>query len=223
MSYLSWQQLVVGYPNKKPLTNPFSGEITTPGIFAIIGQNGCGKSTLLKTWLGLIKPISGTVLLNDAPIPTEHNISQGIAYVPQFHTVNRYFHISVYDFIKQGKGPNFTFKDQDISEINSLLNEWQLDGYGARSFHELSGGQKTRAMIIRAVLSKPKMLFLDEPLASLDSCCQQQLIETLETLTQEHKVCVFIVDHHLENFNQYITKKIKFTRKHDQEISSIIM
>ncbi|WGL60165.1 ATP-binding cassette domain-containing protein [Pigmentibacter sp. JX0631] len=223
MSYLSWQQLVVGYPNKKPLTNPFSGEITNPGIFAIIGQNGCGKSTLLKTWLGLIKPLNGTVLLNDAPIPTEHNISQGIAYVPQFHTVNRYFHISVYDFIKQGKGPSHTFKEQDITEINSLLNEWQLNGYGERSFHELSGGQKTRAMIIRAVLSKPKMLFLDEPLASLDSCCQQQLIETLETLTQENKVCVFIVDHHLENFNQFITKKIKFTRKHDQEISTIIM
>ncbi len=223
MSYLSWQHLVVGYPQKKPLTNPFSGEITAPGIYAIIGQNGCGKSTLLKTWLGLIKPLSGTVLLNDAPIPTEHNITQGIAYVPQFHAVNRYFHISVNDFIKQGKGPNYSFSEKDINEINSLLTEWQLNGYGNRSFHELSGGQKTRAMIIRAVLSKPKMLFLDEPLASLDTCCQQQLIETLETLTQENKVCVFIVDHHLENFSGYITQKIQFTRKHDQEISSIIM
>ncbi len=223
MSYLSWQQLVVGYPHKKPLTNPFSGEITAPGIYAIIGQNGCGKSTLLKTWLGLIKPLNGSILLNDAPIPTEHNITQGIAYVPQFHTVNRYFHISVSDFIKQGKGPNYSFTTKDLNEINSLLTEWQLNGYGNRSFHELSGGQKTRAMIIRAVLSKPKMLFLDEPLASLDSCCQQQLIETLETLTQENKVCVFIVDHHLENFSSYITQKIKFTRKHDQEISSIIM
>lgn len=223
MSYLSWNQLVVGYPNKKPLTNPFSGEISSPGIYAIIGQNGCGKSTLLKTWLGLIKPLKGNVLLHDAPIPTAHDLSQGIAYVPQFHAVNRYFHISVCDFIKQGKGPNYPFTNKDISEINSLLTEWQLAGYENRSFHELSGGQKTRAMIIRAVLSKPKMLFLDEPLASLDACCQQQLIETLENLTQENKVCVFIVDHHLESFNAYITQKIKFTRKHDQEISSVIM
>ncbi|MBX9837243.1 MAG: ATP-binding cassette domain-containing protein [Silvanigrellaceae bacterium] len=223
MSYLSWSNLVVGYPNKKSLTNPFSGEITFPGIYAIVGQNGCGKSTLLKTWLGLIKPLKGSVLFHDAPIPTEHNISQGIAYVPQFHAVNRYFHISVCDFIKQGKGPHYHFTEKDHQEIINLLSEWQLSGYENRSFHELSGGQKTRAMIVRAIISKPKMLFLDEPLASLDVCCQQQLMDTLEELAHEHKVCIFIVDHHLENFKSYITKKISFTRKHDQEISTVVI
>ena len=223
MSYLSWSNLVVGYLNKKPLTNPFSGEISSPGIYAIIGQNGCGKSTLLKTWLGLIKPINGSVFFHDAPIPTEHNISQGIAYVPQFHAVNRFFQISVSDFIKQGKGPNYKFSHKDHLEIMNLMSEWQLGGYENRSFHELSGGQKTRAMIVRAILSKPKMLFLDEPLASLDVCCQQQLMDTLEDIVQENKVCIFIVDHHLENFNSYISKKINFTRKHDQEISTVIL
>lgn len=223
MSYLSWSQLVVGYPNKKFLTNPFSGNISEPGIYAIVGQNGCGKSTLLKTWLGLIRPLSGTVYLNDNPIPTEHDISQGIAYVPQFHAVNQYFHITVSDFIKQGRGPRYQFTEKDNQEIISLLSEWQLSGYENRSFHELSGGQKTRAMIVRAIISKPKMLFLDEPLASLDICCQQQLMDTLEELTQEYKVCIFIVDHHLENFKSYLTNKISFTRKHDQEISTIVM
>ncbi len=223
MSYLSWSNLVVGYPNKKSLTNPFSGDITSPGIYAIVGQNGCGKSTLLKTWLGLIRPLSGAVYLNDIPIPTEHNISQGVAYVPQFHAVNHYFHITVSDFIKQGRGPHYKFSEKDHKEILNLLSEWQLSGYENRSFHELSGGQKTRVLIVRAIISKPKMLFLDEPLASLDVCCQQQLMDTLEELTQEHKVCIFIVDHHLDNFKSYLTTKINFTRKHDQEISTIVM
>ncbi|WP_148697766.1 metal ABC transporter ATP-binding protein [Silvanigrella aquatica] len=223
MSYLSWNQLVVGYSHKKCLINPFSGEVTQPGIYAIMGQNGCGKSTLLKTWLGLLRPVSGSVYLNDAPIPTEHNISQGIAYVPQFHAVNRYFHISVQDFIKQGRGPQYKFAENDYHEITNLLSEWQLSGYENRSFHEMSGGQKTRVMIVRAIISKPKILFLDEPLASLDICCQQQLMDTLEELTQAHKVCVFIVDHHLENFKNYLTTRFYFTRKHDQEISSVIL
>lgn len=223
MSYLSWSDLVVGYPNRKSLTNPFSGNINAPGIYAIVGQNGCGKSTLLKTWLGLIRPLAGNVYLNDVPIPTEHDISQGIGYVPQFHSVNRFFHITVSEFIKQGRGPHYKFSEKDHQEILLLLSEWQLSGYENRSFHELSGGQKTRVLIIRAIISKPKMLFLDEPLANLDICCQQQLMDTLAELAENHKVCIFIVDHHLENFKNYLTNKINFTRKHDQEISTVIM
>ncbi|RDB36484.1 metal ABC transporter ATP-binding protein [Spirobacillus cienkowskii] len=223
MSYLSWKDLVIGYPQKASLIHPFSGEISEPGIYAILGQNGCGKSTLLKTWLGLIRPMAGSVLINDAPIPTVHNISQGIGYVPQSHAVNKYFHITVLDFIKQGRGPQYRFTAKDIEDIEALLSEWQLAGYQNRSFHELSGGQKTRAMIVRAILSCPKMLFLDEPLASLDTCCQQQLMDTLEQLACDHKVCIFIVDHHLENFKNYLTRSIAFTRKHDQTRSTVII
>jgi ABC-type Mn2+/Zn2+ transport system ATPase subunit len=223
MSYLAWKNLEIGYNNKQSLTYPFSGQIKDPGIYAILGQNGCGKSTLLKTWLGLIPPQAGKITLHNAPLPHHHDISQGIAYVPQFHSVNKYFHISVFDFIKQGFGPNYKGTVEDKVTIQQLLSDWQLAGYENRSFHELSGGQKVRCMLVRAIVSNPKLLFLDEPLASLDVCCQQQLMDTLEELVANKKVCVFMIDHHFENYSQYITAKITFHKDHDDFLSSVGM
>jgi ABC-type Mn2+/Zn2+ transport system ATPase subunit len=223
MSTIAWENLVVGYSDKRPLTYAFSGQIKTPGIYAITGQNGCGKSTLLKTWLGLIKPLSGKITIGNTPLPTHHNISQGIAYVPQFHSVNQYFHITVSDFIKQGYGPNYKVTESDVQKISQLLLQWQLAGFEKKSFHQLSGGQKVRSMLVRAIISKPRLLFLDEPLASLDVCCQLQLMDTLKELVTAHQMCVFMVDHHFENFESYITQKIVFSRKHDEERSFVAL
>lgn len=221
MSCIAWNDLVIGYKKAAPLNHAFSGQIDRPGIYAIVGQNGCGKSTLLKTLLGLLAPLSGQVTIGDTPLPKQHHISQGIAYVPQFHSVNPYFHITVLDFVSQGFGPQHTLTPDNKTEIKSLLAQWQLTGFESKSFHELSGGQKVRSMLVRAIISKPKFLFLDEPLASLDLCCQNQLMETLKNLVTEKQVCVFMVDHHFENFSSYITQRVFFTRQHDEEKSSI--
>ncbi|MES2615111.1 MAG: ABC transporter ATP-binding protein [Bdellovibrionota bacterium] len=218
---LSWENLEIGY-NGRSLVYPFCGEISTPGIYAILGQNGCGKSTLLKTWLGLIPPKNGKITLHNTPLSNHHGISQGIAYVPQFHMVNKYFHISVSDFIRQGFGPNHKLTESDTLNISQLLEDWQLAGYANKSFHELSGGQKVRCMLVRAILSNPKLLFLDEPLASLDICCQQQLMDTLEDLVTKKQVFVFMVDHHFENHAQYITARMTFHRHHDDSMCSVI-
>jgi len=221
MSYLAWDNLIIGHNPTAPLTYSFSGHIQNPGIYAITGQNGCGKSTLLKTFLGIVKPVEGAITLNNAPIPVLHHISQGIAYVPQFHSVNPYFHISVLNFVKHGFGPGFKPTQKDIDEIVALLDQWQLSGFEHKSFHELSGGQKVRCMLVRAILSKPKMLFLDEPLANLDACCGQQLMDTLRELVNTRKVCVLMVDHHFENHLERITQRFVFTRQHDEERSRV--
>lgn len=219
---LAWENLEIGYSNtKQSLIYPFSGKISSPGIYAILGQNGCGKSTLLKTWLGLIPPKRGKVILQNALLPYSHDISSGVAYVPQFHTVNKFFHISVFDFIIQGFGPKHKVTEKDKETISQLLTDWQLAGSLSKSFHELSGGQKVRCMLVRAIVSNPKLLFLDEPLASLDVCCQQQLMDTLEDLVKDKKIAVFMVDHHFENYTQYITGRIVFHKHHDDLISSI--
>ncbi len=222
MSTLSWENLEIGYKNTPSLIYPSSGEINRAGIYAVLGSNGCGKSTLLKTWLGLVPPRSGQVKLETASMQADNNsISHGIGYVPQFHTVNKYFHICVFDFIKQGFGPTHTLTPADKLNITQFLKDWQLAGYENKSFHELSGGQKVRCMLVRAIVSHPKILFLDEPLANLDSCCQQQLMDTLEYLVIKKQVCVLMVDHHFENFTKYISAKIVFHKSHDEERSSV--
>ena len=220
MKTLVWNHLEIGY-NKKNLIYPFSGEISKPGIYAILGQNGCGKSTLLKTWLGLVPPLGGEIYLQDHPLPYAHDIRQGVAYVPQFHAVNNYFPITVFDFIQQGFGPNAKIQPSDKQKMTQLLQEWQLEGCGLKSFHDLSGGQKVRCMLVRAIVSNPKILFLDEPLASLDVCCQQLLMDTLEDFVTQKKIFVFMVDHHLENYSQYMTGTIQFHKHHDDALSSV--
>lgn len=218
---LSWNGLVCGYADQEPLHTPFSGVIKEPGIYAVIGPNGSGKSTLLKTWLGLVPPRQGTVLFNGQPVLKRHDISQGIGYVPQSHRVNKFFHITVSDFIRQGYGPRHKDTAQSKTRIGELLEQWQLTDSATRSFHELSGGQKTRAMVARAIVSSPQALFLDEPLASLDGCCQDLLMETLHRFTHEKGVWAIMIDHHFGPFEKYLAEKITFNRAHNQEICTI--
>ena len=200
---LAWKDLVVGYQKSQPLNLPFSGEIKEPGIYVIVGPNGTGKSALLKTFLGLLKPLDGVT-----------KISQPTSYVPQFSSTNPYFHLSVRDFVAQGQ------REEKLKAIKTLLQEWQLSGVAEKEVHTLSGGQKTRAMIARALLRKSSFLLLDEPLASLDPCCQRDLMEVLFSLAQH--TCVLMVEHHIEKYEEKIKGRFILERRHNDNRCTVI-
>lgn len=215
---LVWEQLVVGHLNRSALNLPFSGRLEDGGIYAIVGPNGCGKSTLLKTWLGLTPAWSGSVQINGF---SPSSAKTPLAYVPQSQQVNKYFQISVQDFVMQGFGRHPPEKGEALQRVRTALVEWDLSSEAQKSFHLLSGGQKTRAMVARAVLSNPKMIFLDEPLANLDICCQQQLMDTLHVLAHRNNICVVMIDHHFEAYEKLLSAKFIFERQHNEEICSI--
>lgn len=208
--FISADNMVVGYD--KPCVHPISFNITSPGIYAIVGPNGSGKSTFLKTLVGLIPMLSGSFKIAHI---------EKSAYVPQSHTVNKYFHLSLRDFILQGYGPNCQVTPNEEEKISKYIDEWQLSEQTKKCFHELSGGQKTRAMIVRALVSEPQIIFLDEPLASLDSCCQMQLMQTLFSLVKNNNRFVFIVEHHLDKFTNLITNTLEFIKHHDDPCASM--
>lgn len=218
MSIISVKKLVIGYDGH-PLIYPLSFEIKKPGIYAIQGQNGCGKSTLLKVFLGLMQPLAGHVSVQQTK--KEHSVRNHISYVPQSHFVNKFFHIPVKDFVKQGFGPHFKFEKRHDQEIKELLQKWDLAEHVHNSFHELSGGQKTRAMLVRAFATHAKIFFLDEPLSNLDSCCQSDLMKTLSDLVKTQSACIFIVDHHLEKFKHYMHGFFEFEKSHDDNRSHV--
>lgn len=214
--YLWWKDLVCGYRGREPLNLPFSGQLNKSGIYAILGPNGSGKSTLMRTWLGLIPSLAGTVRL----LKTVDNSAPLLGYVPQYHCVNPWFHISVRDLIAQGIGTNRITKSEE-QHITSLLDAWELQNEALRSFHELSMGQKTRALVARALVAKPRLLFLDEPLASLDIHCQNFLMNSLLKLSSEESVCILMIDHHLENFKEKLTGRFVFERAHYRNTCAI--
>ena len=211
---LRWQDLVLGFQNDKPLNKPFSGEISESGFYVIIGPNGCGKSTLLRTWLGLETPLSGRVWMEGA---VDH--SKNIQFVPQHHRINTYFPMTVREFLTLGDAGNSGKKESP--HVDSLLKDWQLWENQDTPFGTLSGGQKTRALVARALRHRPHFLFLDEPLANLDSCCQAQLMECLHDLTHQAQTVAIMVDHHFKGFSHYLSETILFERTHNSEVCSI--
>jgi ABC-type Mn2+/Zn2+ transport system ATPase subunit len=105
--------------------------------------------------------------------------------------------------------------------VADLLDFWQLRKDAQRSFHLLSGGQKTRALVARAIAATPRILFLDEPLASLDSCCQRQLMESLHEMAHTKGMCVVMIDHHFGQYENLLSGKITFARGHDVETCTV--
>lgn len=206
------ENLVCGYPGVEPLNYPLTIEIESPGIYAVVGPNGCGKSTLLKTILGLQQPLQGKISLNGVTVRPHVRLPEGVSYVPQSHGVNRYYDISVERIVAQG-----FVKKVDDGVLDALLRVWDIHSARLRSFHSLSLGQKTRALIARALASHPNVLFLDEPLANLDAHCQRFLIETLRMHVEKNAVQVVMVDHHFERFASSIDRYLIFSRKHDHD------
>lgn len=215
---IEWKNLVSGYPGIEPLHVPFSASLDEHGLYAVVGPNGCGKSTFLKTTLGLTKPLAGEVYVLGKKIVAGKSLPQDVGFVPQIHGVNRYFDISVRSIVRQGaENPNRRNpKSEEV--VERLLREWDLLPLSERAFHELSVGQKTRALVARALACEPRLLFLDEPLANLDMHCQRFLIDTLTALVEREKMTVLVVDHHFEKFQGQISRFIHFTREkgHDE-------
>lgn len=159
------------------------------GEFAcIIGANGCGKTTLLKTMLGLLSPLSGSVILQgrDMLSLSERERAQLFAYIPQAHTPP--FPFVVADVVLMGRTPHIgrmskvAFEDRRIAwRAMKLLG---IEHLAQRRYTHLSGGQQQLVLIARALTQQPRLIVMDEPTASLDFGNQQLVLSRMKGLVQ---------------------------------------
>ncbi len=178
-----------------------------PGEFAgIIGPNGAGKTTLLRLILGLLEPSAGRVLLDGEPRQkTRRKLTGGpkgaasIGYVPQKLLIDPDMPLRARDVVSLGLDGHrlgFTFPSRQRRElVDRTLHDVGAAGYADARVGELSGGEQQRVLIAHALISRPSLLLLDEPLANLDLRSEQEIVSLLGKLATEQQIAVLLSAH----------------------------
>ncbi len=156
-------------------------DIPAGSLLAIIGPNGAGKSTLLKTIAGLLRPFSGTVEVLGGPPLRE---AKRVAYLPQAEVVDWSFPVSVGDVVMMGRvaliGIGRSPDASDRAAVHEALETVGMLAMVDRQVGQLSGGQRRRVFLARAMAARPDLYLLDEPVTGVDVTTQEDLMAILE-------------------------------------------
>ncbi|MGB2898252.1 MAG: ABC transporter ATP-binding protein [Candidatus Acidiferrum sp.] len=218
---LSVEQVSYAYsanPAQAPL---FTLEATSfqakPGeVVAILGPNASGKSTLLKLIAGALAPLSGRILLNGFVTHslTPRTRAQRIAVVQQESLL--LFPSRVWEFVLQGRhahGRSLRFEsDDDVMIAKNALAQVGAADLSGRSMDQISGGEKQRVILARALAQQPLLLLLDEPTLHLDIAAQVDLLHTLRRLAAENRYTVVVVTHELNLAAEYTDQVVLMQR-----------
>jgi iron complex transport system ATP-binding protein len=174
-------------------------------ILCLVGSNGAGKTTLLKCINRLLTPQSGAVFIDGQDVtkmkPSER--AKTIAYVPQgAHTQ---FPISVFDTILLGRRPylNWRPKPSDIDMVSSIIERMNLENLAMRDLGEISGGERQKVIVAKAIAQEPQVLLFDEPTTFLDLKYQLKIMEFIRDLIDEKQICAILTIHDLNLAMQF--------------------
>ena len=170
-----------------------------PGKFlAILGNNGVGKSTLLKCFNHILKPDSGEVLLDGEDLLTlsSREVAKRVAFVSQSIPNTQ---MTVHDVVMLGRKPYMTwgFTEEDHGIVHDAMDRLGLDAMRGRFLNQLSGGEKQKVMLARALAQQPKALLLDEPTSALDIQNQYQVLKMVRNICHKDNMIAVVVIHDL--------------------------
>ena len=167
-------------------------------IGILLGKNGAGKSTLFKIMLGIEKPVSGNMELNSVSLNSISSTerSKHIAYVPQNISFGD---LSVFDTVMTGRISYFGLRagNEDHIAVKQTLDEMGLSDLADRSADRLSGGEKQKVAIARAIVGSPQLIIFDEPSGNLDLANERLLINEAKKLAKVHGISILCSLHDL--------------------------
>ncbi len=195
----------VAYTEGKLALRNATLKLENGSICGLIGLNGSGKSTLFKTIMGFLTPLQGTVEVQG--LDSRAAQKQGlVAYVPQSEEVDWNFPVSVWDVVLQGRYGHMNWlrqtKAHDLEIAKTSLERVGMTEFKHRQIGELSGGQRKRAFLARALAQEGKIMLLDEPFGGVDSSTETTIIKLLSEL-RDHGHTILISTHDLDSVGTF--------------------
>ena len=206
--------VTVSYPNGNVALRDASFQLHGGSICALVGVNGSGKSTLFKAIMGLLQPVAGSVRLAGQPV-REALRKNLVAYVPQSEEVDWSFPVSVWDVVLMGRYGYMNFMripraaDRRIAE-ESLARVGMLE-FRERQIGELSGGQRKRVFLARALAQRGRVILLDEPFTGVDVTTESAIIALLRELRDEGHI-MLVSTHNLGSVPEFCDHVVLINR-----------
>jgi len=193
---IKFENISIAYGNRTVLDN-INFRINEKTIHGLLGPNGAGKSTLYHLMTGLIQPKQGKILIDNQNVtnfPVYLRTKQyGIGYVPQYG--GAFTDLTLLENLKAISEIVIDDKNLRKERINYLISKLELEGLKDIKAKHLSGGERKKLVIALSLLSKPKILLLDEPFSALDVLTIKMLQELIVNLQQDNNITICICDH----------------------------
>jgi iron complex transport system ATP-binding protein len=192
----------LGFSYARPVVHDFSTTLACGTVTGILGPNGCGKTTVLRLLDGILRPDAGEVLIEgQMPLSriSRREIARRIAMVPQ--NGGLYGSLTVFEFAMQGRSPHLKFMNFETTRDENItleaLERTELRAHMTARVTELSGGEKQRLLLARALVQQARILLLDEFTANLDINYQVELMQLVATTTREQGLATLVVSHEI--------------------------
>ena len=207
---LAVKDVTVTYRNGHTAIKQASFELPRGTIAALVGVNGSGKSTLFKSIMGFAPVTEGSVTILGKPV-SEMLKDNLVAYVPQTEDVDWNFPVLVEDVVMMGRYGHMGFlrrpKPVDRVKVEEALKRVNMQDYRKRQIGELSGGQKKRVFLARALAQEGEVILLDEPFTGVDVKTEDTIIALLRALRDEGKV-ILVSTHNLGSVPEFCDRTV---------------
>lgn len=210
---LSVKHVNVRYNNGHIALHDVTFSLQGGTICALLGVNGSGKSTLFKSIMGLVNP-QGSIEICQVPVnqALKRNL---IAYVPQSEEVDWQFPVSVYDVVMMGRYGYMNFlripNASDKQKVQQAMERVNIAHLSSRQIGELSGGQKKRVFLARALAQESQIILLDEPFTGVDVGTENSIIELLKQLRNEGHL-ILVSTHNLSTVPSFCDQAVMINR-----------
>jgi manganese/iron transport system ATP-binding protein len=212
--HLEVQNVTVTYSNGNVALRDASFRLEGGTVCALVGVNGSGKSTLFKAIMGFVRPSKGVVLVSgdDIEAAQKRNL---VAYVPQSEEVDWTFPVSVWDVVMMGRYGYMNFlripRAVDKRMVQESLERVGMLDYRERQIGELSGGQKKRVFLARALAQQGRVILLDEPFTGVDVQTENAIVDLLRELRREGRL-MLVSTHNLGSVPEFCDQVVLVNR-----------